>query len=378
MHIAIFCQVVDNYGDIGVCWRLARQWMADAAPDTLAVTLWVDDLVSFQRICTKVDPLLVCQRIDGVMVRSWRDAILDDANVVIEAFGCALPLQVEAQMQQVKPVWINLEYLSAEDWVESCHACASPQVSGLTRFFFFPGFTAKTGGLLAERGLVPARDAFQQADSAAQAAWWQQLGWPQRPQALVVSLFCYPHAPLANLFDAWAQADHAVLCQVPESIAVAAIHHYFQSEGELAAGRRLSRGALTLQIIPFVDQPGYDCLLWASDLNFVRGEDSFVRAQWAARPFVWHIYPQQEETHLEKLQAFMQRYTAALPAALVQMLNRFALAWNRGEPEVLAALWPQLVLQLPLLRQHARDWAQNLAQNGNLADNLLQFIQKID
>ena len=43
----IFCTVVDNYGDIGVCWRLARQL---AAEHGFAVRLWVDDLASFARL----------------------------------------------------------------------------------------------------------------------------------------------------------------------------------------------------------------------------------------------------------------------------------------------------------------------------------------
>ena len=40
----IFCTVIDNYGDIGICWRLARQLRVD---DGQRVRLWVDDLTSF-------------------------------------------------------------------------------------------------------------------------------------------------------------------------------------------------------------------------------------------------------------------------------------------------------------------------------------------
>ncbi|MEO7887531.1 MAG: elongation factor P maturation arginine rhamnosyltransferase EarP, partial [Polaromonas sp.] len=35
----IFCKVIDNFGDIGVCWRLA----ADLASRGHKVRLWVDD-----------------------------------------------------------------------------------------------------------------------------------------------------------------------------------------------------------------------------------------------------------------------------------------------------------------------------------------------
>ena len=38
----IFCKVIDNYGDMGVCWRLA----ADLASRAHRVRLWVDDLAA--------------------------------------------------------------------------------------------------------------------------------------------------------------------------------------------------------------------------------------------------------------------------------------------------------------------------------------------
>jgi uncharacterized repeat protein (TIGR03837 family) len=63
-----------------------------------------------------------------------------------------------------------------------------------------------------------------------------------------------------------------------------------------------------LHVIPFIAQDDHDKLLWSCDINFVRGEDSSVRAQWAARPFVWHLYPQSEQAHLAKLRAFTDRY----------------------------------------------------------------------
>ena len=39
----IFCSVVDNFGDIGVCWRLARRLSAGLGQQ---VRLWVDDLAA--------------------------------------------------------------------------------------------------------------------------------------------------------------------------------------------------------------------------------------------------------------------------------------------------------------------------------------------
>jgi uncharacterized repeat protein (TIGR03837 family) len=366
-HIAIFCQVVDNYGDIGFCWRLARQLRADYGQQ---VTLWVDDFVSFRKICPRLNDESGQQEIDGVTIGRWDDAGLGNSDVVIEAFGCNLPERLDAAMRAARPKWINLEYLSAEDWVESCHGSPSPHFSGLNKYFFFPGFSAKTGGLLKERGLDAQRAAFLPD----QTTWWQSLGWPGRPDACVVSLFCYPQAPVAALFELW-QASK-VLCLVPQGVASSALEQYCQRA--LNVGERFTRGGLTIQIIPFVDQTEYDRLLWACDLNFVRGEDSFVRAQWAGNPFIWHIYPQEEDIHLEKLQAFLKRYLSRFNPALALQIEQFALAWNRADEQALRQCYPQFLQQIPKWRQFAGAWAQFLTENGDLANNLLQFIQKID
>jgi uncharacterized repeat protein (TIGR03837 family) len=171
--LAIFCKVVDNYGDIGICWRLSRQLHAEHG---IAVTLWVDDLASFRRIWPQVDIGADVQDIDGVTVRHWRGqdgefAPADIPDVVIEFFGVDIPPGYIAAMAQCepRPVWINYEGLSAEEWVEGCHRLPSmhPRLK-LTKHFFFPGFTDKTGGLLRERGLVDERERFQ-ADPAAMA-----------------------------------------------------------------------------------------------------------------------------------------------------------------------------------------------------------------
>ena len=83
----IFCCVVDNYGDIGVTWRLARQLAGEHGQ---AVRLWVDDLNAFARLCPEADPALPNQRQAGVEVRHWPAQWEDTpaADVVIEAFAC--------------------------------------------------------------------------------------------------------------------------------------------------------------------------------------------------------------------------------------------------------------------------------------------------
>lgn len=378
--VAIYCRVIDNFGDIGVCWRLARQLAHEYA---CAVSLIVDDLSAFQKIWPEIDPAQVCQQQQGVQILLWRESDLPDAQLVIEGFGCTLPgaalVQMQARKQQgQKLAWLNLEYLSAESWVESCHALPSPQ-AGLCKYFFFPGFSDKTGGLLREADLLARRAAFQ-SDGQAQRAFWQELG-VSGGAACKISLFCYPGAPVQALLQALLAQEREILCCIPHGVAGTQVAAFLQQEPSLNAA--YVRGQLRLQIMPFLTQAGYDHLLWACDLNFVRGEDSFVRAQWAARPFVWQIYPQEEGAHLEKLEAFLQRYCEGMPEELRAAVQDFWQCWNRQEVEQMGQVGQigpacrNFLHSLPQLQPHSRDWAQRLAKNEDLACSLLQFAQKI-
>jgi uncharacterized repeat protein (TIGR03837 family) len=373
--LAIFCKVVDNYGDIGICWRLSRQFHAEHG---IAVTLWVDDLASFRRIWPQVDTGAEVQDIDGVTVRHWRGqdgefAAADIPDLVIEFFGVDIPPGYIAAMAQCepRPAWINYEGLSAEEWVEGCHRLPSmhPRLK-LTKHFFFPGFNDKTGGLLRERGLVAARERFQ-ADPAAMAAFLARFGVSRQEMAsLKLSLFCYPEAPGTEMFAEWAQGGAAVTCLVPEGVARDKVTAFLGAEA--LAGAAATRGSLTVRVIPFMPQTDYDRLLWACDLNFVRGEDSWVRAQWAARPFIWHIYPQDENLHHVKLRAFLQKY-----AVNSQSLVDFSLRWNGAREGHMDALWTSLQAELPTLVRRALEWETQMSANGDLVSNLLDFVRSL-
>jgi uncharacterized repeat protein (TIGR03837 family) len=374
----IFCAVVDNYGDIGVCWRLARQL---AHEHNITVRLWVDDLASFRKLCPEVDATLPAQQCRGVEVRHWGVAFpeVEPAQLVIEAFACDLPERYVASMaeQTHKPVWLNLEYLSAESWVEGCHALPSPHPRlPLVKYFFFPGFTAKTGGLLLERDLLVRRDAFL-ADPAVQQRYWHSLGIPPRqPGELRVSLFSYENPAIPDLLAGWSAADTPITCLVPDGRAVPQVAAYL-GRSQLLAGDAVQQGNLRVQVLPFVEQERYDELLWACDVNFVRGEDSFVRAQWAGKPFVWHIYPQHDGVHEQKLHAFLDLYGAGLPAECTLAVRGLWDAWNgvAGAMPV-AQGWNQFQECQSTLLPYGMDWAQQLAAN-NLALNLLDFCRGI-
>lgn len=371
-HWDIFCCVVDNYGDIGVTWRLARQLVAEQGQ---AVRLWVDDLKAFVRICPEAQADAAQQWQQGVDVRQWPREWQDTAvaDVVIGAFACQLPpAYVQGMLDQPRaPLWLNLDYLSAEDWVEGCHGLPSPQANGLRKVFFFPGFTAKTGGLLREANLLAQRDALQH-DPAVRKAFLQGLGVLSEANARLISLFAYENPGVASWLDALAADSRANHLLVPEGRVLGDVQAWL-GEQALSVGSVARRGALTVQILPFVSQDDYDRLLWSCDFNAVRGEDSFVRAQWAARPLLWHIYVQEEYAHWEKLEAFLDLYIQGLSAPAGEALVQLWRAWNMDSD--MGQAWQQVLAHWDELDQHARRWSATQAAQPDLATALVQFYR---
>ena len=371
----IFCNVVDNYGDIGIAWRLARGLVREHGQP---VRLWVDDLAAFRRIWPAIATDVDQQVCEGVSVCAWHAefAVVEPAQVVIDAFGCTLPEAYLAAMsvQSTPPVWINLEYLSAEPWVAEHHGLPSPNPKlPLTRYFFFPGYTPDTGGLLVEADLAGRREAFVRSKTA---AFWRALGL-EAPQAeeLRVSLFAYENPALPGLLDAWAADTQPITCLVPEGRVIPQLAAWLSVPG-LQAGEVHCRGALRLHILPFMDQDTYDHLLWACKLNFVRGEDSCVRAQWAARPLVWQAYPQADAAHWDKTNALLQHYTEGLEDEAAHAVSGMWRHWN-GMPDVadMAACWAGWRAQQAAIERHAGAWCERLRQAGRLTDKLVDFVE---
>ncbi len=370
----IFCSVVDNFGDIGVCWRLARRLSHGLGQN---VRLWVDDLGSFKRLRPEVDVAMSAQKVGAVDVRHWTSQFPDvgPAQIVVEGFGVRLPdayLEAMAALRPA-PVWINLEYLSAEPWVDEHHGLPSPHPRlPLTKYFFFPGFTRATGGVLIEDGLLDARNAFQ-ADAEAMTRFRRSIGLAGAgAHARWVSLFCYENAALPALVAAWAADAHGIQCIVPEGYALAQVEKIVARK--IAVGTSADIGRLTVHAIPFLDLDQYDRLLWSCDLNFVRGEESFVRAQLAARPLIWQAYPQDADAHLDKSAAFLTRYMDVLNEADREAGAALFDGWNRQSING-GAVWPAFAGRLGAFSANAVRWADKIAENGDLAVNLAKFCE---
>ena len=361
----VFCRVIDNYGDVGIAWRLARQLNGDRR----ALRLIVDGLDVLARLEPRIEPQAPRQSVDGIEVFSWSTGHGDRevADVVIELLGCGLPSSCLDAMEarRVPPVWIDYEHLSAEAWTADFHALPSPHPTrSLVKHFFYPGFGSRTGGLPIEVGFEAKRRAFVD-DPAAVASFRRTLGMPDAHRHL--SLFAYPDAPIEALLDALAAGPDTWSVVVPEGVLAEPIAAW--SEGR-------ARHALTVTTIPFVDQDDYDRLLWTCDVNCVRGEDSFVRAQLAARPFVWAVYRQAEDVHLQKLAAFDDLHEADMPSDMRVVDRRWSNAWNdtghadrRGAVDA-ARAW---LACAPRLRAHAERWSASLLAEPSLVDRLVAF-----
>lgn len=354
----IFCRVIDNYGDIGVCWRLS----ADLAARGQRVRLWADD----------ARPLawMAPGGAAGVEVRPWTGIIdtgaLEIGEILIEAFGCEIPPEFIAAYarwanENSQPtIWINLEYLSAEPYVERCHGLPSPVMSGpgagLSKHFFYPGFSAATGGLLRENDLIERQAKFDRI------TWLQEKGISLQGERLV-ALFCYEPPALGALLTQLANDPQATRLMVTAGRATAAVQTCLE---DFKQSQPLwnSQNSLSFSFLPSLTQVDFDHLLWACDLNFVRGEDSLVRALWANKPFVWQIYPQHDHAHHEKLAALLSALNAP------PSWRGFHEVWNGVTQGVLPTL------NLPLWQQTVSDARALLLQQDDLVSRLLKFTAK--
>ena len=363
----IFCRVIDNFGDIGVCWRLC----ADLASRGHQVRLWVDDASALAWMA----PRALTGGWAGIEVMPWNAAMdpqrlenIAPSDVWVEGFGCEIAPEFIAacvsnsgargQFDAQVPVWVNLEYLSAEPYVERSHGLPSPVMSGpakgRAKHFYYPGFTGRTGGLLREIDLEQRQQSFDAAQ------WLQKMGIARRPQETLVSLFCYEPPALASLVGLWADGDQPTHLLVTPGRAAAAVLAVIAHKNGLEPLWN-KRRALSISYLPQLSQTDYDHLLWSCDLNCVRGEDSLVRALWAGKPLLWQIYPQADAAHHAKLESFLDWLGAD------DNQRAWHRVWNSAEmPAPDLPNWHALVTRA---RAH-------LPQTTDLCASLIDFVQK--
>ncbi len=366
-HWDIFCKIVDNYGDIGVCWRLAKQLQNEYG---VSIRLFVSDLIVARDILVRISDEAV-QEYQGVTIVRWDEDTEYHvaAGIVLETFACGLP---DAYLAKIKPetTWVNVDHLSAEAWVPEFHGLnGQHQETNFTRHFFFPGFETETGGLLREEGLAPQRDVFQHSENL-QYEFWQSFDIKLAEDDLKISLFSYKETPINVLLDTLAKSDRNISIFMPFNDC---LPQRLLGNDNLAVGDCLTAGNLTVHILPFLTLEDYDRLLWSCDVNFVRGEESWVRAIWAGKPFVWQPYLQVDHAHLVKLNAFLKTYYADFPQHQVNAALLQAWSINEFYPEI----WQEYLSCLTDIAQYTKQQSDHYFQQESLVPKLVAFCDNL-
>lgn len=361
----LFCTVIDNFGDIGVSWRLAQELRRRLGAE---VWLWLDDLAALRQIVPAAPAVLpaLCQ---GIRLSAWREGASADLtaapppDVMVETFACALPPEVLAVIRNRRPLWLNWEYLSAEDWAVRTHAMPSAQADGSRKYFWQMGFTESSGGLLRE------------ADYRERQRRFAAEQPPREEGSLNIYLFGYASPLWADWCDTWRAGGRRITLHVAGAPVCDSLNLSAPNPQNTCSG------SLNIIRAPFVPQEDFDRALWAADILFVRGEDSFVRAQYAGKPFFWHIYPQAEMAHLDKLDAFWRLYWQRVPASERLKTVHTALSYElNGAHELSAAEraehWQTLLDALPEWQTAAEAWRDDLFAQSDAVSRLAEFMQK--
>ena len=362
----IFCRVIDNFGDAGVTWRLAKRLRDLAFP----VTLVIDDFKTLGARGHDLDTTKTCCDVRGIRVVDW-DTFENEVsagnlntigstwpNLVLETFGCRLPDAVEKGLcDGLERLYMNLDYLSAEDWVEGSHKIWGLHPSlPIKKLWYFPGFTDKTGGVLIEDALDEARQQFDRV------AWLTHYGAKLDRKSLF--FFAYP----VNAIDQLAAGLRAI--DEPINLLLAP-----GAAGDLLTQVLDGTEHIHLVHLPFVPQESFDDILRAADAVIIRGEDSFVRAQLAGTPLLWAIYPTEDKAHEIKLDAWLARFETAYDATQHVQRDAFDVAarhWVTGHltPDDFKAWWAAL----PVQREAASRWRDSLLTRGDLARHIVDEI----
>jgi hypothetical protein len=346
----MFCRVVDNYGDVGFCWRLA----------VALKQLGIGRLLLIMDRSDVLDALRGGQHVAGVAVLDWKAAedgwqlngvpADQQADVLIEAFACDLPA-VYLQSLKSDTRWITLDYLATESWADSAHGKSSPapqseRSAARGRRWFIPGFSPATGGL--------PHGSWRHLSGEERRKWRAGLaGEKIGDDVFLIMAFGYADAT-------WEQFSRELVVLPPG---------FKSSRFWRPSGLELS-------------QDDFDLALQACDLNFVRGEDSFVRAHWAAAgpwrvPFVWQPYRQEHLAHGLKLAGWMDQLLAASDLASLRDLHW---AWNGlRKPESnsdadLALVWRAVSTQYPRIREALCKAGIELAGRPSLESSLISFV----
>lgn len=304
----IFCKIIDNYGDIGVVYRTAKE-LQKIFPKS-KIRAFLNKLDEFKKINSQVLDL-PSQNIDGIEYITF-DYLRDNANelltaqVIIEAFGCQIPEEYMEIAYDNSELLINLEYLSAEDWIEDFHLQSSPLGRGkLKKVFFMPGFTEKSGGVIADSNYLERIQRVLENKEFYEKKYLSDI--EDRENKIVGTLFSY-EKNFTPLLEDLKKLDKDVVILAMGEKTQDSLRKILKNFSIEDFRNSLKYGKIEIRFLNFLNQEEYEELINIVDFNFVRGEDSFIRAVLTGKPYMWHIYCQEEYAHMDKIEGFLDKY----------------------------------------------------------------------
>lgn len=375
----VFCRVIDNFGDVGVSWRLCQGLLCEA---NWPIVLWIDDLDALQTLVPETKLNQNIQQIKGIWVVHWIDERVDEflpiitarhePSWVIETFACDLPEAILPTMKTHTQLWLNLEYLTAENWAKDMHMMPSLQGNGLSKYFYFLGFDDKSGGLIREQDYEAQKKAFE---THQYQIFRESLGLPAEKNGLSVFMFAYENPCFAHWFTSW----HDTHCQMELLISSECIWQSLSQVSGIRHEQYIQWGQIKAYRLPMVAQAQFDALLWLADLLLVRGEESFVRAQLAGKPFLWHIYQQEDYVHLDKLHAFWQPIAHQMTPELAQAFTAISNGLNDDRASLNLAktgeAWEMMWQHWQTWQNLAQEWSESILMQDSAIQKLASLIK---
>lgn len=367
MPITVLCKVVDNFGDIGVVWRLCCQLSNQIKKENLTskINLIVDDLASFNKICNSVDSNKSFQIVENINIFNWNDEKLcydefskndgENLSVILEVFQCGRPSWMEKILFEEKlnrtVQIIMIDYLTAEKYAEDFHCLQSlTRSSKVQKVNFMPGFTNKTGGLIID-------------------SEWEQLCDYKNNKTLLCFTYDRNWDALAN---ACKKSNYIEKVLIAPGKGYDSLKKSFYSNF-------IKDSNLKIEELSFMNQNEWDKMLKNCGVLFIRGEESMSRACLSGIPFVWHAYPQSDEYQLIKVRALLERMSVHFSVEDFKIIEKVWILINSAESEVEQEVFEKAILDFfdnaEKLVYGFREFALDLRKNGDLCSNLMTFIK---
>lgn len=379
----IFCEIIDNFGDIGVVYRLAKELKTfyNGNVKIRVILNRVNEFVNMNKKAKDTD----YQEIDGIIYitneyLAKNICTFSPANVIIEAFGCNILEEYLEKAKLESSLLINLEYLSGEDWIEGIHLMESPLgAEKLKKFFFMPGFTEKSGGVIVDSLFLNRKKSVLENKK-----FYLEKYIPEIDEKYFVgTIFSYEKnfLPLIDVLLKNGKENCLLILGEKSQMSINKIIENLNitclSEGIYKYEN------IIIKFMPFLEQEEYEELINLVDYNFVRGEDSFVRALLTGKPFVWHIYLQDEMAHMDKIDGFIKRYDETLKSLGLnkeldihtKLLRDYNLR-DSNSLELGSEKFDDFFKEFENISKLSQSYSEYIELKCNLIDKLNEFILK--